>query len=52
MIQLFFEYIVSDFNSGKKSEDLTANLCKSYELSLEPYHGYMAQQLFNVRVDI
>ncbi|XP_008206586.1 glycolipid transfer protein A isoform X2 [Nasonia vitripennis] len=48
MIQLFFEYIVYDFNSGKKSEDLMANICKSYELSLEPYHGYMAQQLFNL----
>lgn len=50
MIQLFFEYVVADFESGKGSEDVVAVLKKSYELTLEPYHGYMAQQLFGVCV--
>ncbi|XP_011499348.1 PREDICTED: glycolipid transfer protein isoform X2 [Ceratosolen solmsi marchali] len=48
MIQLFFESIVNDFESGKGSEDLVACLNKSYELTLEPYHGYISQQLYGL----
>jgi hypothetical protein len=50
MIQLFFEYIVNDLESGKGSEDLVACFNKSYELTLEPYHGYIAQQLYGVYI--
>ena len=52
MIQLFFEYVVHDFESGKGSDDLVACLNKAYERTLEPYHGYMAQQLFSVRLKL
>ncbi|XP_014209160.1 glycolipid transfer protein isoform X2 [Copidosoma floridanum] len=48
MIQLFFEHMVNDFHAEQQTEDLVANLKKSYELSLEPYHGYMIQQLFGL----
>lgn len=50
MIQLFFEYLVADFESGKGSEDVVAVLKKAYKMTLEPYHGYVAQQLFGVRI--
>ncbi|XP_043469315.1 glycolipid transfer protein A [Leptopilina heterotoma] len=48
MIQLFFEKIVQDHKSGQATEDLVACLKKSYKESLEPYHGWMAQQLFTL----
>ncbi|KAJ8676565.1 hypothetical protein QAD02_012352 [Eretmocerus hayati] len=48
MIQLFFEYLVNDLRNNQGSDDLMPNLKKSYELSLEPYHGYLAQQLFGL----
>lgn len=48
MIQTFFEKIVDDYKSGKETEDLAATLEKAYAESLEPYHGWMAKQLFGV----
>ncbi|XP_051153697.1 glycolipid transfer protein [Leptopilina boulardi] len=48
MIQLFFEKIVQDYKSGQITEDLVACLKKSYKEALEPYHGWMAQQLFGL----
>lgn len=49
MISLFFEKIVHDYKAGKCTEDLAAFLSKSYKESLEPFHGWMARQLFGVR---
>lgn len=49
MIQLFFDKIIEDHKTGKASEDLVAFLKRAYKEALEPYHGWMAQQLFGVR---
>lgn len=48
MILLFFERIVEDHKAGKATEDLVAFLKEAYKETLEPYHGWMAQQLFNL----
>lgn len=48
MILLFFEKIVQDTKTGTPTEDLVAFLKKSYKEALEPYHAWMAQQLFDV----
>ncbi|XP_072746961.1 glycolipid transfer protein [Anoplolepis gracilipes] len=48
MILLFFERIVEDHKNGKATEDLVAFLKEAYKETLEPYHGWMAQQLFNL----
>ncbi|KAL6422970.1 hypothetical protein ACFW04_010460 [Cataglyphis niger] len=48
MILLFFEKIVEDHKAGKTTEDLVAFLKEAYKETLEPYHGWMAQQLFNL----
>lgn len=48
MILLFLEKIVQDIETGSPTEDLVAFLKKSYKEALEPYHGWMAQQLFDV----
>ncbi|XP_050452446.1 glycolipid transfer protein [Cataglyphis hispanica] len=48
MILLFFEKIVEDHKTGKTTEDLVAFLKEAYKETLEPYHGWMAQQLFNL----
>lgn len=48
MILLFFERIVEDHKVGKATDDLVACLKEAYKETLEPYHGWMAQQLFNV----
>ncbi|XP_070171854.1 putative protein PLEKHA9 isoform X2 [Polyergus mexicanus] len=48
MILLFFEKIVDDHKAGKATEDLVAFLKEAYKETLEPYHGWMAQQLFNL----
>ncbi|XP_033219838.1 pleckstrin homology domain-containing family A member 8 [Belonocnema kinseyi] len=48
MIQLFFEKIIQDYKTGNITEDLVASLKKSYKESLEPFHGWMAQQLFGL----
>ncbi|XP_076285408.1 glycolipid transfer protein isoform X2 [Lasioglossum baleicum] len=48
MILLFFEKIIEDSKTGSPTEDLVAFLKKSYKEALEPYHGWMAQQLFDV----
>lgn len=50
MILLFFEKIVEDSKADTPTEDLVAFLKKSYKEALEPYHGWMAQQLFDVSV--
>ncbi|KAL7300792.1 hypothetical protein TKK_0006766 [Trichogramma kaykai] len=46
MVQLFFEFIVEDYDHDDASEDLVTHLIKAYGLTLEPYDGYMSQQLF------
>lgn len=51
MILLFFEKIVEDHKAGKATEDLVAFLKEAYKETLEPYHGWMAQQLFNVSIN-
>ncbi|KAG7206564.1 hypothetical protein KM043_000252 [Ampulex compressa] len=48
LILLFFERIVQDSKLGNATEDLGAFLRKSYKEALEPYHGWMAQQLFGL----
>ncbi|XP_076285407.1 glycolipid transfer protein isoform X1 [Lasioglossum baleicum] len=48
MILLFFEKIIEDSKTGSPTEDLVAFLKKSYKEALEPYHGWMAQQLFDI----
>ncbi|XP_034178052.1 pleckstrin homology domain-containing family A member 8 [Osmia lignaria lignaria] len=48
MFLLFFEKIVQDAKTGTPTEDLVAFLKKSYKEALEPYHGWMAQQLFDL----
>lgn len=48
MILLFFEKIVEDAKTGTPTDDLVAFLKKSYKEALEPYHGWMAQQLFDL----
>ncbi|XP_046421799.1 glycolipid transfer protein [Neodiprion virginianus] len=48
MIQVFFEKIIEDHKTGKASDDLVALLKKAYKEALEPYHGWMAQQLFGL----
>lgn len=51
MILLFFEKIVEDAKTTTPTEDLVAFLKKSYKEALEPYHGWMAQQLFDVFIE-
>lgn len=48
LILLFFEKIVETHKNGEPTEDLVAFLREAYKETLEPYHGWMAQQLFNV----
>ncbi|XP_053977791.1 pleckstrin homology domain-containing family A member 8 [Hylaeus volcanicus] len=48
MILLFLEKIIEDTRSSTPTEDLVAFLKKSYKEALEPYHGWMAQQLFDL----
>ncbi|KAI4481283.1 hypothetical protein M0804_009403 [Polistes exclamans] len=48
MILLFFEKIVEDHNAGRATDDMVAFLKEAYKLSLEPYHGWMLQQLFGL----
>ncbi|XP_076479076.1 uncharacterized protein LOC117154876 isoform X3 [Bombus vancouverensis nearcticus] len=48
MILLFFEQIVEDSKTATPTEDLVAFLKKAYKEALQPYHGWMAQQLFDV----
>ncbi|XP_020285911.1 glycolipid transfer protein isoform X1 [Pseudomyrmex gracilis] len=48
MILLFFERIIEDHKAGNATEDLVAFLRKAYKETLEPYHGWMTQQLFNL----
>lgn len=48
MILLFLEKIIEDTKTSTPTEDLVAFLKKSYKEALEPYHGWMAQQLFDL----
>ncbi|XP_011161463.1 glycolipid transfer protein [Solenopsis invicta] len=48
LILLFFERIVETHKAGEATEDLVAFLREAYKETLEPYHGWMAQQLFNL----
>ncbi|XP_046837201.1 pleckstrin homology domain-containing family A member 8 isoform X2 [Vespa crabro] len=48
MILLFFEKLIEDHNAGKATDDLVAFLKEAYKISLEPYHGWMLQQLFGL----
>ncbi|XP_057327069.1 putative protein PLEKHA9 isoform X2 [Microplitis mediator] len=53
MIQLFIDKIVKNSKAvpaktGNEAEDLVASVKDSYKESLEPYHGWMAQQLFGL----
>lgn len=48
MLLLFFENIVQDAKTSPPTEDLVAFLKKAYKEALEPYHGWMAQQLFDL----
>ncbi|XP_012228164.1 pleckstrin homology domain-containing family A member 8 [Linepithema humile] len=48
MILLFFERIIEDHKAGNATEDLVAFLKEAYKETLEPYHGWMAQQLFSL----
>lgn len=48
MILLFFEQIIEDSKTATPTEDLVAFLKKAYKEALQPYHGWMAQQLFDL----
>ncbi|KYQ50754.1 Pleckstrin homology domain-containing family A member 8 [Trachymyrmex zeteki] len=48
LILLFFERIVETHKTGEATEDLVAFLREAYKETLEPYHGWLAQQLFNL----
>ncbi|XP_011693652.1 PREDICTED: pleckstrin homology domain-containing family A member 8 [Wasmannia auropunctata] len=48
LILLFFERIIEANKAGEATEDLVAFLREAYKETLEPYHGWMAQQLFNL----
>ena len=50
LILLFFERIVETHKTGEATEDLVAFLREAYKETLEPYHGWLAQQLFNVTI--
>lgn len=52
MILLFFERIVEDHKVGTATEDLVASLKAAYTETLEPYHGWMVQQLFGVSINL
>ncbi|KAL6263141.1 hypothetical protein P5V15_005942 [Pogonomyrmex californicus] len=48
MILLLFEKIVETHKTGEATEDLIIFLREAYKETLEPYHGWMTQQLFNL----
>lgn len=48
MILLFFEKLIEDHKAGNATEDLVAFLKEAYKETLEPYHGWMGQQLFSL----
>ncbi|KAL0108024.1 hypothetical protein PUN28_014945 [Cardiocondyla obscurior] len=48
LILLFFDKIIESHKAGDATQDLVAFLRESYKETLEPYHGWMAQQLFNL----
>ncbi|XP_044008343.1 uncharacterized protein LOC122852538 isoform X2 [Aphidius gifuensis] len=47
MIQLIFSRIVEAHEMGDPPEELFPTIKDAYRESLEPYHGFMATQLFN-----
>ncbi|XP_034945874.1 glycolipid transfer protein 1 [Chelonus insularis] len=50
MVMLFIEEIVKSSKTGEFIEDLGANIRYSYKKSLEPYHDWMAIQLFSLLI--
>lgn len=48
LILRFFEKILEDSKTSEPSEDLVAILKNAYKETLEPYHGWMTQQLFGL----
>ncbi|XP_074102409.1 uncharacterized protein LOC141529659 [Cotesia typhae] len=53
MIHLFVDRVIENARAippktGTEAEDLVVNIKNSYKESLEPYHGWMAQQLFGL----
>lgn len=48
LVQRFFELILEDNESNKKSDDLSTFLTAAYRETLHQHHGWMAQQLFTV----
>lgn len=50
-LQFFHNFllsIVEDTKADVRPESLTANIQKAYKETLESYHGFLAQRLFNV----
>ncbi|XP_076251787.1 pleckstrin homology domain-containing family A member 8 isoform X2 [Rhynchophorus ferrugineus] len=47
-ISTFFQYIITDSDSERCTQDLAPFLKKAYTESLEPHHGWLGTQLFNV----
>ncbi|XP_020285919.1 glycolipid transfer protein isoform X2 [Pseudomyrmex gracilis] len=45
---MWLRRIIEDHKAGNATEDLVAFLRKAYKETLEPYHGWMTQQLFNL----
>ncbi|XP_030762695.1 pleckstrin homology domain-containing family A member 8 [Sitophilus oryzae] len=47
-LSTFFQYIIIDSDTNRNTQDLAPFLKKAYSESLEPYHGWLGSQLFNV----
>ncbi|XP_011066887.1 PREDICTED: pleckstrin homology domain-containing family A member 8 isoform X2 [Acromyrmex echinatior] len=45
---MWLRRIVETHKTGEATEDLVAFLREAYKETLEPYHGWLAQQLFNL----
>lgn len=45
-----FECVVTDHERNVKTEDLTAFVQEGYAETLQPYHGWMTQKIFHVRI--
>lgn len=52
LLLLFFEKIVETHKTEQPPDDLAIFLREAYKETLEPYHGWMLQQLFNVIIFI
>ncbi|XP_066151889.1 glycolipid transfer protein isoform X1 [Euwallacea fornicatus] len=47
-LSIFFQCIIMDSECGRMSQDLTPFFKKAYSETLEPHHGWLGTQLFNV----